>query len=573
MATAILLRAITRLSPRMAAYQVKRLLRNRLAAWFPGAYAAHIRRIALSLPELTQPSDAAVAMAQDVAAFYHDEYLPVIEAAASGTFTFFGKTVAFGSVERIDWHHTIPAETDFHLWRMKLGHMGFACPMLMSGGPEHVAAVVRIIQSYRANSSFAERGCFSSYWFPYSVSHRILAMLSGLVLARDRLPPDQAATITEFLRENAAFVLANIEHDIRNNHVERNLAALCLYFTCTDTVPAAVKRRLDRDVREIVADTILPDGLQGERSAMYQGLSVMALRVFAATPFLSEAARDLSARRLVAAERAWALMIHPDGDIALFNDSWFGEVPHPGRLVAEQALGPLEVLPDAGYARLHLGRIFALFDAGPIGLRWNPGHGHADFLSAEVDVAGRRFLVDPGTFQYSTGPRRKFERASGSHNGPDRAGVEPVEYSGCFKVGAMSAARLTGAESREEWVRVSGELALGSGSMTRSLEVTAERIDIEDRWNGMADGAQVRLIVPGEWRLETTDSCRAIFVNDKERVQICVERGTIASVEAGNWACRYLDSEAATHLVLTPEDEGRGAALVWSVGTAGRSVP
>jgi len=133
MATAILLRAITRLSPRMAAYQVKRLLRNRLAAWFPGAYAAHIRRIALSLPELTQPSDAAVAMAQDVAAFYHDEYLPVIEAAASGTFTFFGKTVAFGSVERIDWHHTIPAETDFHLWRMKLGHMGFACPMLMSG--------------------------------------------------------------------------------------------------------------------------------------------------------------------------------------------------------------------------------------------------------------------------------------------------------------------------------------------------------------------------------------------------------------------------------------------------------
>jgi hypothetical protein len=565
MKSIILLRAIARLSPRMIGFQIKRLLRNKVAAHFPGAYHAHVQRVARSLPELAEPSDVAQKMAQDVAAFYHDEYLSVIDDAAAGTFTFFGQRVEFGAIDRIDWHHRVPEETDFHLWRMKLGHMGFTCPMLISGEPRHTTAIVKMIESYRQNSSFAVPGCFSSYWFPYSVSHRILAMLSGFVLAQKRLTPEHADIIAAFLRENAAFVLANIEHELKNNHVERNLAALCFYFTCTNSIPVAIARKLDRDVREIVTRTILPDGMQGERSAMYQGLSVMALRVFAATPFLSVATRELSAERLAAAERAWAMMAHPDGEIALFNDSWFGEVPHPSELVADQGLGPLELLPSAGYARLQMGAMFALFDAGPIGLSWNPGHGHADFLSTEVDVAGRRFLVDPGTYQYSTGKRRLFERASRSHNGPCWNGVEPVEYSGCFKVGKMSRAKLTDTEVLPKAVRVAGAMSLAEGTVTRNLTLSEQLIDVTDRWSTNPVSACVRLIVAGGWELHKRESKRVVFICDAQQVELCLSRGTIASVEQGERACHYLSSEKATHLVLSADSEGNGAVLNWSV--------
>ena len=43
----------------------------------------------------------------------------------------------FGSIQAIDWHHTIHGEKDFHLWRMKLAHLGFICPMLINGTAAH----------------------------------------------------------------------------------------------------------------------------------------------------------------------------------------------------------------------------------------------------------------------------------------------------------------------------------------------------------------------------------------------------------------------------------------------------
>ena len=156
-------------------------------------------------------------------------------------------------------------------------------------------------------------------------------------------------------------------------------------------------RMLDREVRGIVTATVLPDGVQVERSAMYQGLSVMALRIFAATPFLARETRDLVAARTERASLAWAALSHPDGEIALFNDSWFSETPPAASALVAPAAEGRTILPNGGYARLAQGDDVLIFDAGPIGPAWNPGHGHADFLAVELSMGGKRFLVDPGT--------------------------------------------------------------------------------------------------------------------------------------------------------------------------------
>jgi hypothetical protein len=55
-----------------------------------------------------------------------------------------------------------------------------------------------------------------------------------------------------------------------------------------------------------------------------------------------------------------------------------------------------------------------VIDAGPQGTG-RSGHGHADALSVSLSLAGRRWLVDPGTFCYVGEERDRF-RGTGAHN-------------------------------------------------------------------------------------------------------------------------------------------------------------
>lgn len=103
------LRALSRISPKMFAYQLKRVFRNHFARVFPSAYGRYIEVITAKVPTLSQ-SPVKLDMARVVACFYYDEYIHHIDEAARGQFTFFGQTVDFGSAVRVGWHHQVPAE-------------------------------------------------------------------------------------------------------------------------------------------------------------------------------------------------------------------------------------------------------------------------------------------------------------------------------------------------------------------------------------------------------------------------------------------------------------------------------
>ena len=282
------LHAAFRQSPRMLLFRMKRLLRNNIARKFPETYQKYVDGKVTSLPAFRITGRENVDLAEKVANFYAPVYRAYTEDAAKGSFTFYGHQVDFGTPEAINWNTTISSESDFHLWRMKLGHMGFICPMLIDRKPNQLDAVSRIIDGYKTNTRYDEPGAFSSYLFPYSVSHRILAIISGFILTirKGCLPKDLEVQIQDFLHWNAGFLFGNIEHELKNNHVERNLAALCLYLDALENVPYALIKSLDRDVREIIEACVLSDGLLVERSAMYQGLTVMALMVFAEAAYL-----------------------------------------------------------------------------------------------------------------------------------------------------------------------------------------------------------------------------------------------------------------------------------------------
>lgn len=562
----VLMTAASRLSPRMALYMARRFTRNKLAVRFPRQYQARLSAIARNVPKfgwghLVTPS------VLEAAAFYGAEYRDQIDDVQSGCIRLHGRQIDFGSPFHIDWQRYLEDEGDHQMWRVKLGHMGFLGPMLAEGGPHHHEAVAQIIAGFRQRTSVTDPGSFHAYWFPYAVSHRILALASGLLLARARgeLRPEVDSLAADFLHENIVFLLDNVEHELCNNHVERNLAALCLYFSHVDHVPPKIAATLESDIAHLVSRTVLNDGVQVERSPMYQGLCAVSLAVMAEAPFLSQGLRTILARKTAAVRQAFAVLCHPDGQVALFNDSWHEEVPH---LSAPPAPDGRSILEDGGYARLSHRNDLCLLDAGPLGPRWNPGHGHADFLSIEITLAGHRLIVDPGTSRYNTGSDRARERSAEAHNGPVWKGYEPVEFLGCFKVGRMAEARLAPTEKLPDASTIGGLFGSAPGRTARLVRLyPGAGFLIADLWTSAKRRGQISWLIPNDWRIERTSDARFMLHHQVDSTKACIEilsGGEAEPPRASFWASHYGGRAPASELRAYPANaDGHQYLLGW----------
>lgn len=144
---------------------------------------------------------------------------------------------------------------------------------------------------------------------------------------------------------------------------------------------------------------------------------------------------------------ALALTIHPDGQIALLNDSAVGIYNEPRELFdygaqfgfntagrGEQASGPW-ALPEAGYyGSVGADDSYVICDAGPLGPDYIPGHAHADMLSFEMSLKGHRVIVDSGIHDYECSGIRSYCRSTGAHNTVEIAGQDQAEMWGTFRV-------------------------------------------------------------------------------------------------------------------------------------------
>jgi hypothetical protein len=74
-------------------------------------------------------------------------------------------------------------------------------------------------------------------------------------------------------------------------------------------------------------------------------------------------------------------------------------------------------------------------DAGKIGPDYQPGHAHADTLSLELSIYGRRLFVDPGTYSYTFNDKRKYDRGTNSHNTVEIDELNSSDVWHIFRVG------------------------------------------------------------------------------------------------------------------------------------------
>lgn len=364
-------------------------------------------------------------------------------------------------------------------------------------------------------------------WHPYPTSLRIVNWCKSGISAPD---------VLESLYLQAAFLFRNLETYVRGNHLLENARALVfagLHFGGQGEAPLWLERGLEIFRRE-TPEQVLPDGGYFERSPMYHALMLEAyLDVLNVLPeqhldrtMLAGAASGMS-DFLVSAT-------HPDGCIALLNDSGEEIAPRTADLVAysKQVLARApeakHSFPQTGYFIYEDELLYMIWDGGRIAPDYLPAHAHADVFTFELSVSGEKLVVDSGTFQYAAGEMRDYVRSTAAHNTVCVDRTDQAECWGSFRVARRYAPAGVKAERLGSRIRYEGtfsgyaELIGDNIKHTRivSIDPHLRELTIDDHitgkgehlvesWLHLVPGASV--IIDGEYAtLRYKDVCAEI---------------------------------------------------------------
>lgn len=286
---------------------------------------------------------------------------------------------------------------------------------------------------------------YGAGWEPFCLSLRIVNWLKWYCQGGDL-----SADARESLAVQVRYLARSIEWHLLGNHVFENARALVFAGLCFDGPEgeewlATGIQLLDAQVGE----QILTDGGHFERSPMYHALVLEG--VLDLVNLMSGHGPDshLGSLRVRLSDTAQRMllwlkaMVHPDGEIALFNDAAFGIAPTLAKLMDYAArLGIVTSAPeaglylsDSGYVSVRNSLMTLIADIGELGPAYQPGHGHADTLSFELSLADRRVIVDAGTSCYGTSPERLALRRTDAHNTLMVDGQDSSEVWSGFRVG------------------------------------------------------------------------------------------------------------------------------------------
>lgn len=399
-----LLRTVRHLRVRQLGHQLLKRLPERFALGDPGETAPPLRWRPGSFP---LPAIAAIGDAQQI---------------LGGAMRFLNRREDLGFPPAWDRDDVPP------LWRYNLHYHDFLWALPFDAA-RHVA--LDWIAGHRPGGG-------QIGWAPYPLSLRLgnwCALFFGRRAAETAADAGFRQALWVSIRDQANHLESNLERHLMANHLLENAVALALAGSCFDHPAAARWRRKGRALLEAeLAEQVLPDGGHFERSPMYQCRVLYALK-------LLDASGDAALRALVAPysaslAQALAVMTHPDGGIALLNDSAFGIYPTPGELGCRTPLEGAFALPDTGYYGARNGRgDYVICDAAPLGPDYQPGHGHADLYTFELSLAGARVIVDSGVSTYEPGAMRDYCRSTRAHNTVTVRDRDQAELWGAFRVG------------------------------------------------------------------------------------------------------------------------------------------
>ena len=487
-----------------------------------------------------------------------------------GRFEILNEKFDFGSLKNVFWRGNFK-EGDNPLRRMNLAYMDYMVPLLANAEPRALELVATFLKQFEEQNNWSQRDVFRDVWNSYSVSHRLINLLAGISLynnAGGTCDPAAESQITRHVRLCASFVYNNLERDIQYNHLLKNYVALATYSAGLECLPKKF-RFLPSAIEESLCQIILPDGGHAERSPMYHALGILDIDILLNSGiFEIPAIKNLTKIRKKMI-RALAIMSHPDGKIALFNDSWLGGSPDV-EFFKTPEISSQEILPITGYGRIGGDDDVVIMDFGPCGPDDNPGHAHADFLSMEASIGKKRFIIDPGVPTYTAGELRDISRSAANHNGPHLTGVEPIEFWKSFRVGRRGTA----------WPIFHPQLSCVAPLWLAGIQTGYRHVGVKtlrwvglwpekamlicDQWLGTNNfDAKTRFLISGDWKfLSNSDVVFSSQENSQVRVENLIGRITCTG-NATVWQ-KFGQELSAHEIVIEPTVKSESqAAAIW----------
>lgn len=388
-------------------------------------------------------------------------------------------------------------------------------------------------------------------WEPYPTSLRIVNWVKW-VLQGNAL--DRAACHS--LAVQARWLAGRLEHHLLGNHLWANAKALVFAGTFFEGAQAQHLREKGlKLVRRELAEQILPDGGHFERSPMYHAIVLEDVLDLVQLAHLYPgifAERDVDAWRKTAARmlRALALMTHPDGQIAFFNDAAFRIAPALAALAAyghaldiptpPEPSVPLQALADTGYMRLEVGPACLIADVAPVGSDYIPGHAHADTLSFEWSLHGRRIFVNGGTSTYEAGSERMRQRSTPMHNTVCVDGHDSTQVWGGFRVArrARPFDLQAGREGEAVWLSAAhdGYRRLpGEVTHRRTWSLDTQKLRVADALQGRFTSAVARFRLHPALHVTFLEPCSGVIEGEGTRIEWVGRGGGTARLLEETW--------------------------------------
>lgn len=338
-------------------------------------------------------------------------------------------------------------------------------------------------------------------WHAYPTSLRIVNWIKWII--KNEITDQK---MLQSLYSQCCHLDKNIEHHILANHFFANIKALIIAGLFFDD--AKSKKWFEKYSKLCSIQLkvqVLENGGHYELSPMYHNIVLEDILDIISFYKIYSKAIPQKFYNTVRSMLVWSeAMTHPDGEVSFFNDSAEGAAPTYSQLACYAVLLgiPVELKQEAirdcdGYFIARKKYWDLKFDAADVKANHQPGHTHADTLSFELSVSGKRFFVNSGISNYHDLDKRMHQRSTKAHNSIVIDGKNSSNVWSKFRLArrAKILDRSAVINDKEIFLYASHDgYRLLSGSLTcsRKINLNSNCITIEDIVTGLG-GRKIQL--------------------------------------------------------------------------------
>lgn len=322
---------------------------------------------------------------------------------------------------------------------------------------------ILIIEDWIKNNPSDDKNSWRYSWNSYALSIRILNWIDHILSIKNN-KKESLNKIQYSCFEQLNHLSNNLEFDINGNHIIKNVRSLlrgATYFSEKQSI-----NWIEKSLRILKIELdfqILEDGMHFELSPSYHlivledFLCIRRSLNFLKGKYPNKVSKEIIDNlnsKIFKMSKIINLITHCDNLISLFGDGGLNMAKNPESILKKveseniiileknvKNVGSWE-LESSGYYGFKTNKTTFIFDCGYVCPDSLPAHGHADTLSFEWSLYGKRFIVDPGVFEYHPGSKRNYSKATSSHNTLNINGLDQSEFWSSFRAGRRAIPRI-----------------------------------------------------------------------------------------------------------------------------------